>query len=100
MSEGRLRTHVIFFENIDDTQRTLIHAAIKKHAAAWWHELKDGWVVNSNLKANDWSNILLPFVPHPPAAFMVMQLHEGAEWVAAGRAGQFGWIKENRVRRN
>jgi hypothetical protein len=78
---------IIIVEEIDNTQRTLIHELVKSHSADWWHDLPDVWVVKGGGTANEWMQKIAPMVPLLPSSAMVLALKEskGHRWASQGR---------------
>jgi hypothetical protein len=89
---------VIVVENVDDTQRVLIHEAVKEVAQDWWHQMGNVWIVQGLQRAGDWRDLLKPFVPLPPATLLVLRLPQMTQrsWATAFRKGDNGgvWLKE------
>jgi hypothetical protein len=48
---------LIVVENIDETQRRLIQALVKRKSASWWHEMLDVWIVQGG-GISQWVNDL------------------------------------------
>ncbi len=85
---------VIILQGIDNSQRTLIHELVKKHADDWWHELADVWVVKGGT-AKEWRERLLPLVPLDPAILLVLALKTtpGGRWATHGDEAFGVWLR-------
>lgn len=89
---------MIIVDGIDETQRTLMHAQIKKHATGgWWHEMPDVWIAESDHSVEVWRQRLGVFVPHAPSLLLVFKLpSEGnRKWSGSGVRSKWLWILEN-----
>lgn len=88
---------IIVAEDIDNTQRTLIHELVKAASDDWWHDLPDVWVVKGGGTADDWRDRLRPLVPLAPSSVMVLALKPtpGNRWATQGRLSTVSnWWKE------
>lgn len=88
---------MVLVDGIDETQRTLMHAQIKKQSKGWWHEMPDVWIVESNEAVEVWRQRLGVFVPHAPALLLVFKLPSPGErkWSGSGVKSKWVWILEN-----
>lgn len=86
----------IIADQIDNTQRTLIHEFIKGHSEDWWHEFLDVWVLISDEGPRWWRDQLKVFVPKNPSSILVLDL-DGSRprWASMGRTGKWEWLKEH-----
>ncbi len=87
---------VIIADEIDNTQRTLLHELVKRDAESWWHQYANVWVVKGgNMK--QWRSNCSVIVPLPPASVIILALKQrpGGRWgVAGGKSGDFSWFRE------
>jgi hypothetical protein len=73
------KAFVVLATSLDETQRTLIHEAIKSKAEDWWHELPDVWVVVGGESAEFWRDIVGMMTPIAPSGVLVLEL-AGEGW--------------------
>ena len=86
---------LIIVENVDDTQRNLIQAAVRQQAKKWWHQYVDLWMVQGGTSA-EWVRELKVFVTIGPSQLLVFKMpHEGnREWSAYGSSKKWQWLTE------
>jgi len=85
---------VILANKITDEQRDQIHAAVKEHAAGWWHHFLDSWIAGGHT-AQFWRDTLKPAVVKGPASIVVLQLAEPAKWATFGPTKHAEWLYTN-----
>ncbi|MFL4475555.1 hypothetical protein ACIPVK_16285 [Paeniglutamicibacter sp. MACA_103] len=85
---------IILLAGIDETQRTLIHAQVKKNAEEWWHEMPDVWIVASDESPQAWRERLKVFVPNAPGFLLVFMLpaEGGRKWATSGLKSKWKWV--------
>lgn len=85
---------VLIAEDIDATQRTLMHNFIKKNAENWWHQMSDVWVVVGQ-SAAFWRDNLRSFTL-PKTSILVLALKQGrgGRWATHGVIGG-PWFNEH-----
>ncbi len=87
---------VIIADEIDNTQRTLLHELVKRDAESWWHQYANVWVVKGG-NIRQWRSNCSVFVPLPPASLIVLALKQtpGERWgIAGAKSGDFSWFRE------
>ncbi len=85
---------ILIFDQIDNTQRALIHERVKDLADSWWHELLDVWVVEGGDSVSAWRDHLAVFVPQRPSKLVVFRLSDvKPRWAA--RFTSMDWFSEH-----
>jgi hypothetical protein len=86
----------IVVENINDTQRQQIQAAIENRAVSWWHNFPDLWIAESELMPGGWIELLGIIFPYLPAKILVLRLSDATpRWGAKMRSEDAEWLKEH-----
>jgi hypothetical protein len=88
---------LIVADEIDNTQRTLLHELIKEHSDDWWHDLPNVWVAKGGGSAHEWFERIQPLVPLSPSTVMVLALQTtpGNRWAAKGALSSIGrWWRD------
>lgn len=87
---------LIVADKIDDTQRSLMHVAVKDNAKSWWHRFEDLWVIRTEMGTADWRDLLRPFLLEGTSVLVIaMEQSPGGRWAAAGLpAGAMEWFNE------
>lgn len=95
------RYHVLIADEIDNTQRTLIHEMVKNASEDWWHQFANVWVVRSVLTTSEWRERLEPFCPVPPSSILVLAMKEkpGGRWGIGGKVDH-PWFRQNMSKPN
>lgn len=89
--------YTVIAHDIDNTQRTLIHEAIKKASESWWHQWEDCWVLESGLEFDTLSDRLTPFASIDGSEILILALKEtpGGRWAGKLAKGRSDWFAEN-----
>jgi len=87
---------VIVAEHIDNTQRSLIHEQVKKHAEDWWHQFEDVWVVKGDKNAGAWRDLLGPMVSLPHSSLLILKVKNtpGGRWATVMPTSKSMWFRE------
>jgi hypothetical protein len=81
--------YLIALSEGNDPQRDAVQAIVKAHAAVWWHELPDLWVVDGQ-NPQYWRDLIRPVLLLSSAAVIVFTLPDAQN----GRA--VAWTKLSR----
>lgn len=85
---------ILVFENIDNTQRSLLHERIKELADSWWHEFRDVWIVEGGDSVSWWRDELSVFIPTRPSKMVALLYGEDKpRW--ASRHANTEWLVEH-----
>jgi hypothetical protein len=87
----------IVTEKINDTQRDLVHAAVRQKADAWWHQMSDIWVVESELSPKEWVELLGIIFPTQPSKLLVLKLSDKSDirWSSMMPEKAADWFHEH-----
>ena len=89
--------YIITFTEIDETQRTLIQAAVKARAESWWHRQRDIWIVQGGGSAGEWIEGMKVFTTTARSSVLIFRLPEAGErvWAASAKGSEtWAWIEE------
>lgn len=70
--------NLIILDRVTDDERDAVHEIVKVHAAEWWHELENVWIVQSQTPGF-WKALIKPVIPNGSSGVMVLSLPPG-EW--------------------
>jgi hypothetical protein len=90
---------IIVKEKTDATQSSLMHEAVKEHAATWWHQWEDLWIVEGGGPAQAWRERLRVFVPAGVAgALLIFELPRDTadrKWSAMAKPAHWQWLQQH-----
>ena len=89
--------YVVLAYDIDNTQRTLIHEAIKARSENWWHQWEDCWLVETDDEMAVLSERLLPFASIEGSEMLILAVKDspGGRWSARLGKGRADWLIQN-----
>lgn len=86
---------LIIGDEINNTQRNQIHAAVRSEAKTWWHEMPDVWMVKTDDSAVAWRD-RLGVVVGIGGSLLVLGLPDmgGRTWATRGKIG-LDWLRDH-----
>jgi hypothetical protein len=72
--------HAIIVNRATPAQKEQVRAAVRRHAAGWWHNFTDLWIVGGEQSAVEWRDLVAPIFPYRPSGVAVFKLD--TEWPA------------------
>lgn len=97
MSDDLNEFTLISFANIDATQKSLIHAEVKRTALTWWHQQETVWIVQGGGSVLEWRDRLAPFTRGiSDSAILLLSLPREVNWrgwATTGASDYATWIK-------
>src|SRR5665647_192371 len=99
--QGQDSFFVLIADEIDNTQRTLLHELVKRDAESWWHQYANVWVVQGG-DLRTWRSNCSVITPVPPSSLVVLALKDrpGNRWAVAGpHAVDYSWFVDTMTTR-
>jgi len=92
--------YLIVADQIDETQRRLITAAIKDSCDLWWHQFLDVWIAQGGGTAVEWGKRLGVFSPEGPSGVLVFKLpgENNRSWYGKAQPPKWQWLLEKYAR--